>query len=82
MNIYEKLNYKYNDKWSLTNPSVVINDSNGRMALYVVLKVDDRSFIGCSSIDIDFSKDVTERLLEKAVISAFKKIKISEKVGL
>ena len=63
----------------MKSPRICMHEAEGRMALFVELTCDDMSVIGCSSMDVDYSKDITEKLLEKAVISAYKKVRIIER---
>ena len=80
MNIYEKLEDKYPGRWATKNPSAAVNEAEGRTLLFIDLYIDDRTFTGSSSMNTDYSIDITEKLLEKAVISAYKKTKIAKVV--
>lgn len=82
LDIYQVLTKKYKDRWSICNTTITSNVPESQLVLFVDLVIDDRVMVGCAMHNIDFTEDVTEKLLTKAVISAYKKFKHIRKFEL
>lgn len=70
--IFNFLNANFRGRWSVKNAVTVTHAEIQKQSLFVELYIDQICVIGCASVDLDFSNDVSEKLLEAAVACAYK----------
>ena len=71
ISIFALLNSNFPGRWSTRNPTIIRHEAESRASLYIELVIDNRVVIGCSSDNVDFSRDIDVALLEKAVTNAY-----------